>query len=113
MKDPVRKEAAREVAEGYAPRPQDGFVMYGAVGILLAGLALFAFGRFYDFDFSFHPLLAVAVIAVGCVGALVLLVIRRRRHRTAHQAEYDKSTRSNDHHIEAEAEQRVGIERNS
>jgi uncharacterized membrane protein YeaQ/YmgE (transglycosylase-associated protein family) len=90
MRDPVRKEAARKLAEGYAPRPQDGFVMYAVVGVLLAGLALFTFGQFYNFDFSFHPLLAVTVLAAGCIGALVLLTVRRRRHNAAHRREYDK-----------------------
>ncbi len=90
MRDEVRKEAAREVAEGYAPQPMDGTVMYGFVGAMLALLGLIAFGAFYDFDLSIHPLEAIAVIATASAVALVLRFIRHRRHATAHRAEYDR-----------------------
>ncbi len=91
ISDEVRKENATEMAEGYAPKPIDSSVMYGLVGIGIAGLALFAFNRFYGFDFSLHPFLALLIIAAVCVGALVLRALRTRRHGRAWKTEYDKT----------------------
>ena len=91
MEDEVRNETARDVAESYAPAPQDGFDMYGLIGIILAGLAMFAFAGFYDVDLSSRPLLIVAIAASSGAAALLLRVVRKRRHNNALRTEYEKA----------------------
>jgi protein-S-isoprenylcysteine O-methyltransferase Ste14 len=99
MRDETRRDAAREAAEGYAPKPMDGSLMYGFVGVVLALLALFAFSRFYDSDLSIHPLVAIAVIATAFAAAVILRIVRQKRHDTAHRAEYDKTHQVEDHRV--------------
>lgn len=91
MKDPARKDASRRRAETYAPRPQSSLLMYGLVGVLLAGLVLIAFSRFYDVAPLAHPVWIGAVLLVVFAGSIVLRVIRSRRHAAAHRREYDKA----------------------
>jgi hypothetical protein len=91
--DEMRTERARNTAQVYAPSPADGVIMYGVVGAGLAFLSLFAFSRFYEIDFSLHPLPAVLVVAVVCAGTLVLRALRTRRHKRACKVEYDNDRR--------------------
>lgn len=44
------KDAAKAVANGYAVKPQDGYFLYAAVGITLAGLAAVLLRRFFQID---------------------------------------------------------------
>lgn len=91
--DEMRTERARNTAEVYAPKPADGVIMYGVVGAGLAVLSLFAFSRFYEIDFSLHPLAAILVVAAVCAGALVLRRLRSRRHKRACEVEHDNDRR--------------------
>ncbi len=90
MKDDARRQAARQAAQEYAPRPESGLAMYAAVGIVLSGLALLLFGRFYDIDMLTHPLWAFGLVGVVFAGAICLWLVRSRRHKQAHRIEYDR-----------------------
>lgn len=92
MKNQERKDAAQAVANTYAPKPEDGHLMYAAVGIMLAGLFALILSGFYNIDLSSHPILIAAVAVFAGVGALILRIVRKRRHTKAHKAEYDKAT---------------------
>ena len=89
MKDPDRKEDARQRAEEYAPRPRDSRALYGVVAASVALVAAIAVGRFYAIDLG-GQLLSLTVITVLAFGAgLVVRRVRMHRHRKAHRAEYD------------------------
>jgi hypothetical protein len=91
MKDRKRNVASRIRAEEYAPRPQSSWLMYGVVGVVLGGLALIAFARFYEISALAYPVwIGVALLAVFA-GSLALRLLRSRRHSVAHRQEYDKA----------------------
>jgi O-antigen/teichoic acid export membrane protein len=91
MEDSNRRQAARERAEEYAPRPESSFLMYGVVGTVIAGIALFAFSRFYSLDPLAYPLWVVAALVLVFAGSLLLRIVRSSRHHTALRDEYDKT----------------------
>lgn len=93
MKDRKRREEAQERAEHYAPRPVTSKLMYGVVGVCLAGLAWAAFTRFYDLEFFAYPVSMVVVFLLVFAGSIALRLLRSRRHASAHQREYDKDKR--------------------
>jgi len=90
LKNEVRREAARERAEAYAPRPQDTRFMYGtiAVSVLLIGMAVI--GGFYDVDLWTRPWIIVLLVALAAAIGLLIRRLRMRRHRSAHRQEYDR-----------------------
>ena len=90
MKDEKRRRAAKHAAQDYAPRPESGLFMYGAIGIVLAGLSIALFGRFYDIDFLAHPIEGIAFILLAFAGAIGLWFVRSSRHKQAHRAEYER-----------------------
>lgn len=90
MKDKQRRNRARKRAETYAPRPVSSLLMYGIVGVGLAGLAWAAFSRFYDLDPFAHPIWITSSLIAAFAGAVVLWLVRSRRHTAAHRREYDK-----------------------
>jgi NhaP-type Na+/H+ or K+/H+ antiporter len=90
MKDKQRRSEARERAESYAPRPVSSVLMYGIVGVCLAGIVWVGFSRFYDIDPLAYPLRMAIVFFLVFVGAIALRVLRSRRHASAHRREYDK-----------------------
>jgi hypothetical protein len=90
MKDKKRRGDARRLAEEYAPRPISSYLMYGIVGVSLAGLGLYAFANFYDVDPLAYPLwIALSLVAVFA-GSIGLRMARTRRHEAAHRREYNK-----------------------
>jgi cytochrome bd-type quinol oxidase subunit 2 len=95
MKDRKRREEAQERAEDYAPRPVSSMLMYGVVGVCLAGLAWAAFSRFYDLEFFAHPVWMAFVFLLVFVGSIALRLLRSRRHASAHRHEYDKGAPRN------------------
>jgi hypothetical protein len=90
MKDRKRRKEAQARAEDYAPRPVTSLLMYGVVGVCLAGLVWAAVSRFYDFDAFAHPVWAAVVFLMVFVGSIALRLLRSRRHASAHRREYDK-----------------------
>lgn len=90
MKDKQRRSEAQERAESYAPRPVSSMLMYGIVGVCLAGLAWAAFSAFYDVDPFAHPLWLAVAFPLVFVAAIALRLVRSRRHASAHRSEYDK-----------------------
>ena len=90
MKDRKRREEARERAENYAPRPVTSVLMYGVVGVCLAGVAWLAFSRFYDLELFAHPGWMALIFLLVFVGSIALRLLRSRRHASAHRHEYDK-----------------------
>jgi hypothetical protein len=93
MKDRKRRKEAQARAENYAPRPVTSVLMYGVVGVCLAGVAWLAFTRFYDLEFFVHPLWMVLVFLFVFAGSVALRLLRSRRHASAHRREYDKGAR--------------------
>jgi hypothetical protein len=93
MKDRKRRKEARDRAEEYAPRPVASILMYGVVGVCLAGLAWAAFSRFYDLESLAHPAWMAGVFVLVFVGSIGLRLLRSRRHASAHRSEYDKGKR--------------------
>jgi hypothetical protein len=91
MKDGKRRVEARKRAEGYAPRPLSSVFMYGIVGACLAGLAWAAFTGFYGLDPFAHPLWLAAALLLAFAGALMLRIVRDRRHHAAHRREYART----------------------
>lgn len=90
MKNKLQNERARMLAGVYAPRPESSALMYGLIATSVAGLALFAFSRFYGLDALAHPLwIAVAAVLIFIV-SMTLQFHLVRRHNAAHRAEYDK-----------------------
>lgn len=90
MKDRKCKDEARERAERYAPRPVTSVLMYGVVGVCLAGLSWVAFSRFYDLELFAHPGWMAFTFLLVFAGSIVLRLRRSRRHSRAHRREYDK-----------------------
>lgn len=93
MKDRKRRDEAQERAESYAPRPVTSVLMYGVVGVCLAGLAWAAFSRFYDLEFFSHPAWMALLFLLVFAGSIALRLLRSRRHASAHRREYDKGMR--------------------
>lgn len=91
MKDGKRREAARQEAETYAPRPQDTRWMYGIVAAAVALLVIIAIGAFYAIDMWGQPVLVAAILALGFAAGLLIHRLRTRRHDAAHRHEYDKA----------------------
>ena len=89
MKDESRKVAAKEIANSYAPQPQDGFILYATVGTVLAGTAIFGFGRFYGLELAVYPISILATLISAGLCAIILRAVRSRRHAAAHRKEYD------------------------
>ncbi len=92
MKDRKRRKEAQERAEHYAPRPASSVLMYGVVGVCLAGLAWAAFSRFYDLEFFARPIAMAFIFLLVFAGSIALRLLRSRRHASAHRREYDKGT---------------------
>ena len=90
MNDSNRREEARKRAEDYAPRPVSSALMYGFVGVCLAGLGWAAFSRFYDLDPFGRPLWMGFVFLLVFAGSIALRFVRKRRHSRAYHQEYDK-----------------------
>jgi hypothetical protein len=65
--------------------------MYGVVGLVLAGLAVVTFGRFYDVDALAYPVWIAAVLLTSFVASILLRMFRSRRHAVAHRQEYKKT----------------------
>jgi len=93
MKDKKRRKEAQERAENYAPRPDTSVLMYGVVGVCLAGVAWAAFTRFYDLEFFAYPVWMAVVFLLVFAGSIALRMLRSRRHASAHRREYDKGKR--------------------
>lgn len=91
MKDGRRREAARQEAETYAPRPQDTRWMYGVVATAIALLVIIAIGAFYAIDLWGQPVLVATILALGFAAGLLTHTLRTRRHNAAHRYEYDKA----------------------
>jgi hypothetical protein len=91
MKDRQRKDASRMRAEAYAPRPQSSLLTYGIVGVLLAGLALIAFARFYDVILLAYSAWIAAGLPLAFAASIVLRMVRSRRHATAYREEYERA----------------------
>lgn len=80
---------ALKAANKYAPKPGSSAIMYGAVAVVLLGLAALIFGRFYDIDILAHPIL-IGVGAIAIFGVGVWLRRRRKReHVEAVSTEYE------------------------
>jgi hypothetical protein len=67
--------------------------MYGLVGVVLVGLGLVVFSRFYDVTPLARPGLIVAGLLVAFAGSIALRLFRSRRHARAHRHEYDRAPR--------------------
>jgi hypothetical protein len=91
MKNARLREAARRLAQGYAPVPTDSYFIYALLGASLVFIALAAANRLYQFDSLAHPEITGPLTALGAVAGLSWRIVQMRRHRTAHQAEYDKA----------------------
>jgi hypothetical protein len=90
VKNARLREAARRVAQGYAPVPTDSFLIYAILGASLVFITLAAANRLYGFDSFAHPVITGALTTVGAIAGLTWRVVQMKRHRTAHRAEYDK-----------------------
>jgi uncharacterized membrane protein YeaQ/YmgE (transglycosylase-associated protein family) len=101
MKERARKNTARTIAETYAPQPKSGAFMYAVLGTMCAGLCLIIFGKFYAVDVIAHPAWISGIVVSAITAAVILWVVRNRRHEAARGAEYDKLIRK------AEGEARI------
>ena len=88
----MRRRNASNAAELVAPRPNGSMLTYGSIGIVLAGLAMIAFGEFYTVDVFVYPLLTAGLISVAFVAGMVRHRTSHIRHRNACREEYDRRT---------------------
>jgi hypothetical protein len=92
MKNARLREAARRIAQGYAPVPTDSFLIYAILGASLVFITLAAASGLYGFDSLAHPVITGALTGLGALAGLTWRIVQTKRHRVAHQAEYDKAS---------------------
>jgi hypothetical protein len=88
MKDVNRKEAARVLAEAYAPAPTDSRLIYGLVAASLVMLGAAAAGAFYSVDLLPHLGAILGLSLVAFAAGLIFRRMQMSRHRKAHRSEY-------------------------
>jgi hypothetical protein len=90
LTDQKRRAQARDAATEYAPYPDGSSFLYGMIAVVLAAIAVWAIGQFYDIDVVLHPMFVFLSLAVAFASGVVLRKRREQQHIAAYEVEREK-----------------------